>query len=187
MSQECKDVLIRTDRLVLREFRRDDFPAVREYDARPETHAFQGEAIPDETATAGFIDRCIANGIKSPRREHAMVITMGADPAARGHIILSSGNPAIGEHELGWTVHPECCSRGYATEAASAVLALAFGELGAHRVVAYYNSANRASRRVAEKVGMIQEGTFRESRRWRGGWSDECSYAMLDKEWTARP
>ena len=47
---------------------------------------------------------------------------------------------------------------GYATEAAAALLDLAFGPLGLHRVEATHLTRNPASGRVMEKLGMRFEG-----------------------------
>ncbi len=64
--------------------------------------------------------------------------------------------------ELGYWIGVPYWNRGYATEAAGAVLEFAFGELGLHRVHASYLTANPASGRVMEKVGMKREGLRRD-------------------------
>ena len=51
---------------------------------------------------------------------------------------------------------------GYATEAARAVLAYGFGELGLRRIHAGHLTRNPASGRVMEKLGMEPEGVFRQ-------------------------
>jgi RimJ/RimL family protein N-acetyltransferase len=62
------------------------------------------------------------------------------------------------EIELSYDLHPDLWGRGVATEAAKAVLGLAFQELGMERVVAVVKPAHTASRRVLEKVGLTQIG-----------------------------
>lgn len=59
--------------------------------------------------------------------------------------------------EVGYHTARALQRRGYATEAARACVDLATGEIGADHVVAIINPDNRASRRVAEKLGMDQE------------------------------
>jgi RimJ/RimL family protein N-acetyltransferase len=59
-----------------------------------------------------------------------------------------------GEVELGYTLGAPWWGRGYATEAASAWLDAAFGQLGIDEVIALAEPANVASLRVLEKVGM---------------------------------
>lgn len=55
-------------------------------------------------------------------------------------------------------VHPDFCGRGYATEAASAVLSYAFEELALSRVKADVDEPNAASVRVLEKLCMRRTG-----------------------------
>ncbi|HEX2706875.1 MAG TPA: GNAT family N-acetyltransferase [Solirubrobacterales bacterium] len=59
--------------------------------------------------------------------------------------------------ELAWTVDPDRQGRGSATEAATAAIELA-RSVGLDEVVALTLPGNRASRRVAEKIGMRQSG-----------------------------
>jgi RimJ/RimL family protein N-acetyltransferase len=59
--------------------------------------------------------------------------------------------------ELGWRIARDRWGRGYAPEAARAVMGFAFGDLGLDRLVSCIHSDNRASVRVAEKLGMTLE------------------------------
>jgi ribosomal-protein-alanine N-acetyltransferase len=56
--------------------------------------------------------------------------------------------------EVGWRLAHEHWGRGYATEAATAVLAHAFGPLGLAEVVSFTVPGNHRSRRVMEHLGM---------------------------------
>ena len=59
--------------------------------------------------------------------------------------------------EVGWRLAWRFWGKGYATEAAHAVLAHAFGELGMREVVSFTTAGNLASRRVMEKLGMSRD------------------------------
>jgi len=65
--------------------------------------------------------------------------------------------------EIGYVLNPEYHGKGYATEAASEVMRFGFDELGLHRIEAKHMIENKASHRVMEKLGMTEEGTFRDS------------------------
>jgi ribosomal-protein-alanine N-acetyltransferase len=67
------------------------------------------------------------------------------------------GEPCI---ELGYDLASEYWGRGLATEAACAVRDYAFATLGLDRLVSLIRADNRASQRVAEKVGMERLHTF---------------------------
>ena len=81
--------------------------------------------------------------------------------------------------ELGYIVHPDHQGRGYATEAAAAVLDLAFDVFGLHRVVGRVEPRNVASARVLERLGMRREGLLVENELVKGEWQSEAIYAAL--------
>jgi len=60
--------------------------------------------------------------------------------------------------EVGWTVARSRWGRGYAGEAAQAVIGWARDELGARHLISLILDDNRRSQRVAEKLGMRREG-----------------------------
>jgi RimJ/RimL family protein N-acetyltransferase len=62
--------------------------------------------------------------------------------------------PAV---EIGWRLAPAYWGRGYATEAARAVLDDGFGRLGLAEIVAFTVPANRRSWRVMERLGMTRD------------------------------
>lgn len=62
------------------------------------------------------------------------------------------------EVEIGWSLHPSYWGRGYAHEAASAWLDVAFGALGLDEVLATIIPENTASARLARRLGMERIG-----------------------------
>lgn len=66
--------------------------------------------------------------------------------------------PVNGERrlEVGYHVLPRWQGQGLATEAAAACRDLAHDAIGAEELVAIIHPGNTASRRVAEKIGMVQ-------------------------------
>ena len=59
-----------------------------------------------------------------------------------------------GSSELGWILHKDYWNRGFVTEAAKAAIRFSAETLGLRRVIACCDSANPASYRVMEKLGM---------------------------------
>lgn len=57
--------------------------------------------------------------------------------------------------EIGWRLAAAQWGHGYATEGARAVLRFGFETLGLHEIVSFTVPANRRSRRVMERIGMI--------------------------------
>lgn len=60
--------------------------------------------------------------------------------------------------EVFYTLLPKYWGKGYATEATHRLFAYVFSELEVERIVASIYPANRASEKVAERVGMIYRG-----------------------------
>ena len=84
--------------------------------------------------------------------------------------------------ELGYIVHPDHQGHGYATEAAAAVLDLAFDVFGLHRVVGRTEPRNVASARVLERLGMRREGLLVENELVKGEWQSEAIYALRQSQ-----
>jgi ribosomal-protein-alanine N-acetyltransferase len=64
--------------------------------------------------------------------------------------------------ELGFALARDCWGRGVARRAVTAVLELAFGQLGVHRVEADADPRNERCLRVLERLGFQREGLLRE-------------------------
>lgn len=70
--------------------------------------------------------------------------------------------PAHRRAELGYWIGVPFWGRGFATEAATAMVEYGFTVLGLDRIEAHYLACNDASGRVLEKVGMQREGVLRQ-------------------------
>jgi [ribosomal protein S5]-alanine N-acetyltransferase len=111
-------------------------------------------------------------------------------------IFLRRGGPFIGEVSLGsvqrgpfqsanvgyWIDEPYA-GQGYMPEAVALILRYAFEDLGLHRVEAAIVPRNDRSRRVAEKLGMREEGTSSRFLQIRGVWEDHVRYALTIEDW----
>ena len=91
-------------------------------------------------------------------------------------------------YEIGWVLHPDYHRRGYASEAALALLRYGFTALNLHRIIATCQPENPASYGVMEKIGMRREGHFRQCiyqgiHEGKEEWWDEYFYALLAEEW----
>jgi RimJ/RimL family protein N-acetyltransferase len=88
------------------------------------------------------------------------------------------------EGMLGYMIVKEHAGQGYATEIVRDLLALAFEDLGLHRVTAGCFADNVGSWRVMEKVGMRREQHgVQDSWHEELGWVDGYTYGILAEEW----
>jgi len=102
-----------------------------------------------------------------------------------GSVGLHPNDEANRTMETGYCLRRDAWGRGFAVEAARALVDAAFGQLGVHRVIATCDARNLASARVMEKVGKRREGHFRRDREIKGCWRDTLLYAVLADDWRA--
>jgi ribosomal-protein-alanine N-acetyltransferase len=96
---------------------------------------------------------------------------------------LTRWNPDYRSASMGYCLGDGAWGRGYATEAAGAVLQWAFDTLDLNRVQAETDTRNAASARVLEKLGFLREGTLREDCIVNGDVSDSWVYGLLRRQW----
>jgi ribosomal-protein-alanine N-acetyltransferase len=87
---------------------------------------------------------------------------------------------------VGYWIDEAFAGRGIVPEAVVVVLQYAFDELNLHRVEAAIVPRNLRSRRVAEKLGLREEGTAARFLQIRGVWEDHIRYAITQEEWADR-
>ena len=104
-----------------------------------------------------------------------------------GWCVLSDWNPAFRSASLGYCLTQASWGRGYATEAAGALLLWAYEALDLNRVQSEVDTRNLASARVLTKLGFTQEGTLREECVDDGVVSDTWIYGLLRGELTVPP
>lgn len=173
-----------TDRLILRELRLSDFEALCAIESDPALFRYEpGPYTPEQTRSR--LETTIEWAGDLPRKRYKFGITVKPDDRVIGRISLSEISTESREWEIGWTVARQEWGKGYASEAAKAVLHFAFTGLKVHRVIAFCHAENAASTRVMEKLGMRREAYLRETRWLNGQWYDELLYAILDKEYAA--
>jgi aminoglycoside 6'-N-acetyltransferase len=86
--------------------------------------------------------------------------------------------------ELGFTFARAYQGRGYAREAATAVLDALFAR-GLHKVDADCDARNHASAGLLRRLGFRQEGHRVEHTFYKGEWSDDLLFGLLAKDWRA--
>jgi len=178
---------LRTDRLLLRGLTRDDVDAVQRYQGDPQVCRYLPYEPRDRDAVAAKIAEWGGHRRIAEEGDFLQLgVERSADARLLGDLYVALRSA---QHELvvvGWVFAPESRGHGYATEAARALLGLAFDRLGAHRVVAELDTRNSASAAVCARLGMREEARFVEDFRYKGEWADTSTWALLDREWRAR-
>jgi ribosomal-protein-alanine N-acetyltransferase len=87
---------------------------------------------------------------------------------------------------VGYWIDEEMAGNGYTPEGVIMVAKFAFEELMLHRIQVSIVPRNTASRRVAEKLELRNEGTAVRYLEINGVWEDHVRYAMTREEWIVR-
>lgn len=153
-----------TARLRLRGWRDSDYAPFAALNADPEVMRHFPAPLA-RTASDAFADRCRA--AIDERGWGLWAVEVSGDPAAATHEGAFTGFvglnvPSFDAHftpavEVGWRLAERFWGRGYATEAATAALGYAFGELGLDEVVSFTTVGNDRSRRAMERLGMHRD------------------------------
>ena len=179
---------VMTRRLLLRPFTPGDIDAMLAYRGRADVCRY----LPFEPQDRAALEARFETGFGRPDLTgEDQAITFGAwaasgEQAGRllGDVILFYRSELHRGGEIGWVFDPGVSGHGYATEAATAVLRLAFEELGLHRVEAKLDARNARSAALCERLGMRLEAHLVENELFKGEWSDLLVYGLLRKEWS---
>ena len=175
---------IRTDRLLLRDFRREDFDDVHVYGQDPEVARYMpwGPNTPEQTRE--FLEKALVQQGTLPRFDFGFAIEH--EGKVVGAVALHLRDVANRTVELGYCLASAHWRRGIVSEAAHALVDAGFRKLGLHRIFATCDARNTGSFGVMEKIGMRREGLMLSERQTKGEWRDTYLYAVLAGEWLAR-
>lgn len=142
---------IRTERLLLRAYRRDDFRhLVAIY--QTERSRYIGGPLSEMQVWQGFMNTI---GHWPVMGFGAWAIELSATGACIGEVAITQP-PNYPETELGWVLFGDHEGQGYALEAATAALAFA-RQLGLASLVSYVDPDNHRSARLAERLGAVRD------------------------------
>ncbi|MDZ5621323.1 GNAT family N-acetyltransferase [Nocardioides sp. HM23] len=179
-------VPIGTERLTLRHIVTDDLEALRYYQD-PEVCRYLPFPPADD---AGLADRVakMTTRLAPSEPDEVLALAVVHDEVMIGDVMLRLRTrtdprtpPSVAE--IGWAFAPSYAGRGFATEAATALVGLAFGHYPLHRLVAHLDPRNERSAALCERLGMTREAHLR--RDWPeadGTWTDDVIYGLLREE-----
>ena len=178
---------VRSPRLLLRPLSTADVAALVAYRSLAEVCRY----VPFDPMDASEVTARLKAGWSRPSLgQEGDALVLGAERADSGELIgdvlLRWISAEHGCGEIGYVFHPAHAGHGYAAEAAHALLHLAFDDLKLHRVIARLDIRNTASARLAARLGMRQDAHLVENEWFKGEWTDEFDFAMLEREWRSQ-
>lgn len=149
-------VQLETERLLLRQWREDDFEPYAQLCADEDVMRYLGGKV--FTRAEAWRHMAFLIGHWHLRGYGHFAVEEKATGRFVGRIgfLNPEGWPGF---EIGWTLGRESWGKGYATEGARRALEYAFNELDKDHVISLIHPENHASMRVAERLGEKREGT----------------------------
>ncbi|HTN63126.1 MAG TPA: GNAT family protein [Devosia sp.] len=175
---------VQTERLVLRTFERGDLDGVTAYHALPSVQRYVFSRTRDtcEVASALAVMREHVS-LQRPGDTLTLAMVRKGDRQILGHVSLLWADATAGQGEIRFVINPSYSGQGYASEAISALLDLAFDHYRIHRIFARCDGRNHNSIKLLQQMGMRLEAHYREHALFQGEWDEELHFAILDREW----
>lgn len=176
---------LRTERLLLRPFTPGDLDALYGWRSDPEVTRFLLSGPTDREGAQEMLDQRLRQATL-PTAEgqgicFAVQLHAGGTVVGEVNLDLTSEENSCGE--IGYVIAKEHSGKGYASEAAAALLALGFRNMKLHRIIARSYAQHAASHRVMERIGMRKEAHFVEDEFLKGEWTSQAVHAILAREW----
>lgn len=149
-----------TERLVLRAPRAQDHAALAAFYASPRS-SFVGGPLTPELAWRTLAQEAGHWLLRGYGRWTVEARDGGDAPVGMVGLWFPNGFP---EREIGWDLFDGATGKGYATEAARAARAHAYGALGWDTAISLVADGNDASAAVARRLGCTRDGRFTHER-----------------------
>lgn len=173
---------IQTERLLLRELRRDDLSALHRNWSDPATMEKVSAGCLTEEQSRHIMELLISLWPTDAGIRWGIEI----DGVLAGTCGFHNLNPHCRRGELGYELHRIWWRRGIMTEAVDSVLRFGFEEMDFARVEAFTNVDNERSAGFLTSMGFTQEGILRDyEKSWRGFLDQRC-FSLLRREWETK-
>lgn len=177
-----RGTFLRTERLLLRPFRKDDVDEALSYRNDEEFARFLPH-IP-QPFTRADAKQFVTTNMEEPW-EKSPTFAIELDDRLIGTVNLAV-DPDNQIAMLGYAISRDRWGEGIASEAARAMISWGFQTFNLAKIWASTDARHQRSRRVMEKLGMQHEGTLRAHHLGRDGLrTDQVIYGLLREEWEA--
>lgn len=160
MSEPARFDTIETDRLLMRRWLESDREPFAALNGDPETMRFFPGTL-DRAASDALADRIESLFEKQGYGLWALEISdTGKFIGFTGLNPMPAGVPGSGGMEIGWRLAQHAWHQGYATEAATAALEVAFGDAGLDEIWSITAVLNEPSQAVMRRLGLTEVARF---------------------------
>ena len=176
-------MVLKSERLMLREITANDLDFLHHLHSLPEVDQYNTLGIPEnKLISEKLLNDWLLAFAESPRKHYVFTIE-NSNHLPIGILGLNLGKPSYANAEIWYKLEPDFWSKGYATEAVKTILGFGFNQLQLHRIEAGCAVENIGSIKVLEKAGFTKEGHTRKLLPIRGEWHDNFGFAILEEDW----
>ena len=169
-------MVIETERLLLRRYRKDDLQDLFEYLSDAEVLKYE----PYKPMNLAEVSEALNERISS---DEMIAVVLKATNKLIGNVYL--GKREFDSLEIGYVFNKLYWGQGYAKESCDALIKKAFSE-GVHRIFAECDPCNSSSWRLLETLGFVKEAHFKQNVFfWKDDngnpiWKDTFVYSILN-------
>lgn len=174
---------LETERLILRDYVKDDWHRVLEYQSDPLYLRYYEWTDRTPEGAQEFVGWFLDHQRQEPRIKYQLAVVLKTNDLLIGGCGIRMDKVNASQADIGYELDPKQWNHGYATEAAHAIVDFGFSSFGLHRIWSWCVADNRGSAHVLEKLGMRLEAHLRENEYYKGRWWDTLMYATLANEW----
>ena len=177
-----------TERLLLREFTKQDVDAVAEFRKDPRYLEYYYRPPYTREECVRFVEKCIAWSKESPRCKFQLAITDRSNGVLLGDCGVRTESIGSRRGDIGYELSPVYWGQGFASEAVRSILQVGFEDLELDEIGAICVVANKRSVRLLHRLG------FEETERvppepGRGAFEDRmlperCVFLLYRDKWT---
>lgn len=181
------DLTIETSRLILRNYRTDDWHRVHIYAASPEFSQFELWGPNAAEDTQKFVNDMVLQATEQERYKFDLAVCLKETELLIGGCGIRREATASCVANLGWAINPDFQSQGLATEAAQALIDFGFSKLGLMLIYATCDARNFASAKVMEKLKMKQSGLIEGDILQKGHLRDTLRFELINAQIDPNP
>ena len=170
---------ITTERLKLRAYKLDNWERVHIYGSNPDFSKYELRGPNSVEDTRKFVADMVEQSKSNSRYKFDFAICLKEKDLLIGGCGIRRETEISHVANLGWAINPEFQSKGFATEAATALINFGFEELELAVIYATCDTRNNPSFKVMEKIGMKKVGFIKGTKEIKGHVRDSFRYEIL--------
>ena len=179
MAHSTLNLTMETERLILRNYKTEDWERVHIYGSNADFSKYELWGPNTLEDTHKFVADMVEQTKSDPRFKYDFAVCLKENGLFIGGCGIRRETELSHVANLGWAINPDFQNKGYATEAATALIGFGFRTLKLSVIYATCDTRNSPSYKVMEKLGMKKVGFIKGTKEVKGHIRDSYRYEIL--------